>query len=305
MVNDDSDESLGTRLDSALRAGLDSDQVDVATLLQGTRRRAKRVRTRRTAAVTAVAALVLAVPVGYELLNPQPGATAPPAMILPSSSGSAGARTLAPTARPNPTAAASAVPPSGPVTPALDLAVTGSTVTGNVASLPFTATELPAGLDPTPRLTLNTGEVLVAGQDCGRASSTAVPDPRPVAGWQWLWSPGPKADAGRRISLTVTGWAAGDAAIAVKNTIAGTGHCRWESPQKPYPLTGFPSEESWASTSSDAGHYSARAIVRIGDGIAGIEVQDPDGTAAAAKIANRLAAIEAARLAHTTPASSP
>jgi hypothetical protein len=83
MTDDTDDDVLSRRLDSALRGDLGSGRVDVGALLTGTRNRARTVRNQRVALAVAAAAVVLAVPAGYEVLDPRPGVSAPPAAMIP------------------------------------------------------------------------------------------------------------------------------------------------------------------------------------------------------------------------------
>jgi hypothetical protein len=191
MVDDDSDEMLGARLDSALRTRLDLDQVDVGTLLQGSRRRARRVRTQRIAAVAAASVLVVALPVGYEVLNPAGRGSAPPAALLPSGSRPPVTRPGGPINQPNPTAVPSAVPPSG--NGFASATIVPTSIPETFVSIP--GDELPAGVS-FDRTVPNTGQVQVAGQQCGRLASDQPQPVRPVDGRQWVWSAGSaEADA--------------------------------------------------------------------------------------------------------------
>jgi hypothetical protein len=305
---DDSDETLGARLDSALRSGLDLGQVDVATLVEGSRHRARQVRTRRIAAAVASAALVLAVPVGYEVVNPGGQTSSQPAAMLPSGSRSPADRALAPTARPKPTAVPSVVPPPG-ASSALIPGSTGSTSPSGPSGSPtravptsipdsfasFTAAQLPAGVSLERTAPLTVG-VLVAGQECRSQSSGRSSAVRPVSGRQWVWAAGTGAE-NRSVSLTITGWAGDDSAIAFRQAITDTGDCRWAGPQKVRELTVRLGEESWAATSSAGKQHYARTLVRIGNGIVGVQVQDPDGVGPAAALADRLARIQVTRMA--------
>lgn len=279
MVDDDSDEMLGVRLDSALRAGLDLKQVDVVTLLQGSQRRAQRVRTQRIGTAVAAAVLVVAMPVGYEVLNPGVGATAPPAVMLPSTSAPAETRVTAPSVWPDPTAAASAVPPSK------------SFSTTILDSFAFNRTELPAGL-AFELEAQNAGGAIVDGQVC----NDAVQGAQPVVTRRWVWSTSPGTAGDLSVSLTVTGWAEGEAAPAFAAAIEGAGNCTWEVPQTQHPLPDVSADQSWAATSKVDGRHYSRAVVRLGDGIVGVQVQDPKSAETATELADRLAAVQAIRL---------
>jgi hypothetical protein len=293
MVDDDSDEMLGARLDSALRTRLDLDQVDVGTLLQGSRRRARRVRTQRIAAVAAASVLVVALPVGYEVINPAGRGSAPPAALLPSSSRPPVTHPAGPINQPNPTAVPSPVPPSG--TGFASATTVPTSIPETFVSIP--GDELPAGVS-FDRTVPNTGQVQVAGQQCGRLASDQPQQVRPVDGRQWMWSAGSaKADV-LSISLTVTSWAEGESATAFKQAVAGTGNCRWTDPQKPRAPSppGSLGSQSWGSTSSSGDRHYARTLVRIGNGIIGIEVTDPAGSGPAADLADRLMRLQVARM---------
>ena len=281
---DDADELLGARLDEALRTGLDTDQVDVSTLLHGSRRRARRLRNRRIATVTTLAALVVGGPVGYEVVNAGPNDTAPPAAMLPSSSGSPGLRNSRPVSPPAPRPI-----PSGP--------------TSIPDSFAFTGTQLPPGLVLT-RSDRNPGQVLVGGQDCEQPSAGDFT--RPTVGRQWVWSaPGGSADA-PSVSLTVTGWASGQAETAFTDAIGQSGFCRWRQPQTKQSLTvDVPGGQSWAATSTDADLAYGRALIQIGGGIVGIEVADPGGVADATRLLDELATVEAARLSRSSALTGP
>ncbi|HST83295.1 MAG TPA: hypothetical protein VLL08_16280 [Kineosporiaceae bacterium] len=287
MVDDDpndSDEMLGERLDSALRAGLGHHRVDVESLLHGSQRRAKRVRTQRIAAVVAAAALVVAVPVGYEVVNPGPGAVAPPAVLIPSSSRPAATHDGRPTARPDPAAVPSAVPPS---------AEDGQSPIPDAFA--FTAAELPPGLE------VNSGSQqvnlpLVEGLPCAGPQNR----PTPAAGRRWLWSAAPGTADELSVSLTVTGWATGKASAAFADTVKAARSCPdgdsidLSSPAVVVP--GGPEGQVWAATSEAGGRHYSRALVQIGDKIVGVQVQHPKSVAAATELANKLVGLQIVRL---------
>ena len=107
MVHDDSttirdsDAELGAWLDTTLRAGFGSDQVDVAGLLTGSRNRARRLRTQRVTGVAAAALLLVALPAGFEVLRATPSTQTAPAAMMPSLSRPADTvRTVLPVAQP-------------------------------------------------------------------------------------------------------------------------------------------------------------------------------------------------------------
>jgi len=287
MVDNDSDEALGSRLDSALRTGLDLKHVDVATLVEGSQRRARRIRTRRMATLAAAAVLVLAVPVGYEVINPGPGSGSQSAAMLPSSSRPGATKAAEQiNRRPNPTAIPSAAAPAAASSAASSKA--GASIPDAFA---FTAAELPAGL-VLDGSTKKVGDLVVDGQDCGGTDKVT----QPVVARQWVWSSNRgKADE-LTVNLTVTAWEAGAAAPAFAAATDATGNCRWEDPQTLRVLPGVSADETWASTSDVPGDLCGRAVLRIGDGIVGIEVVDPTSVVTAAALADKLAGIQADRL---------
>jgi hypothetical protein len=288
------DDRLGSRLDSALHDALDGHQVDVETLVQGSRHQARRIRTRRFAAATVTAGLIIGVPVGYEVINPGAGSDAPSAVLLPS--GPARNRSGAPPSNPAPTAVPSAAVPSA--TGSAPAAANGvppnpAPIAGTPTAIPgafaFTQAELPDGLRLVAEAE-DTPAALVAGQDCTRIGSG------PTATRSWTWSGNQGAAEALSVSLNVTGWAPTEAGPAFTAAIAGAGGCRWQDPQQPRPLAGVTADQTWASTSERDGQHYARVVVRVAGGIAGIEVRAANRSAAAVALADRLARIEARRL---------
>lgn len=268
MMNDDTDDMLGSRLDSALRGSLDVNEVDVTTLVQGSRHRARRIRTRRIAGAATAAVLVLGVPVGYEVINPGTSGNNSSAALLPSGKTRGPAATGAATV-PNPVPADPTAVPDG---------------------YAFTASELPAGLvlDPSSR---SVPDTLIAGLDCG--AETRI---RPALGRQWAWAGSPSSADGLSISLTVTGWPKSEAAGAFTTVVDGTGSCTWDAPQQPRTAAGVDADQVWASTSESGGRLSARTLIRVGDGIVGIQVSRTKGSTAVAALADRLTRLEVTRL---------
>ena len=296
MVHDDSDEELAARLDSALQADLGSTRVDVAALLDGSRRRARRVRSQRIAAMTAVAALVVAVPVSYEVIRPERNRTVQPAAMLPSSSLTAMPWSDRPTPDPTRTPPAADSLPSTPVPldskltskPRITLKTTGSTIYQIPDSVAFTAAELPDGL------TLNfdgagANQPTVDGQVCDPGNPKAL---RPITGRQWSWVDSSGSMTSTTVNLIVTGWKTGTAKAAFGELVANTGYCQWLDPQTVVDFSTPASDQSWSGTSTsstDTPLKYGRAVIRIGDLIAGVEVQDANGTDVAVKLAEKLA----------------
>jgi hypothetical protein len=304
---DDSDELLGARLDAALRADLGSDRVDVATLLVGSHRRARRLRTQRMVTMTAAAVLVVAIPVSYQVLDPHPTGIAPPAAMLPSGSGSAVPRTAAPSAHPAPTPVVTPTPGNDRKSGRLSTATrparsstpeaTDSLRFKRALLIPdwfaFSAAELPSGL-----VLARTGPIIddriVEGQACGRPPTWS---PESVAGRQWRWqAKGAGADA-RVVTLTVTTWAEDRAAIAFQAALTDFKGCGWFGRQTTLSdQSGGSDDERWDATSTLAGRNYGRALIRVGDAIVGIQVSDPDGLDSAAELTADLAAGQNDRL---------
>jgi hypothetical protein len=233
---------LESRLSEALRSGLADTPVDAAALVVGAQRRVRRVRQRRAAGIAAAVALVLAVPVGYEVVHPSSSKYGTPAALLPARSPS-------------------------PVATLPD-------------SLAFPAAQLPAGL--TLDLSLVSDRVpVVAGQQCGTGAG-----PRPRTGRQWSWSHGGADAAAMSVNLTVTRWA--DASAAFAALVADTGVCRWVDRPAPASFTARGASSSWAATSDFSTLHYGRAVVRVGDLVAGVEVQSPAGSAQARATAENL-----------------
>jgi hypothetical protein len=263
----DDDEVLGARLYSALRPGPADQPVDVQALLEGSHRRVRQVRHRRMAAVVAAGALVLAVPVGYEVTHPGASNIPQPAALIPSGTAS------------GPVGGARSSPVRSPP---------GRTIPDSLA---VTAAQLPPGLVPELDLT-SVNLPTVAGQQCQSQDAVSA---RPLAGRQWTWTDGTGRTTALTVSLTVTRWPAGAGRQAFADLVEDRGFCRWTDPQtiRPFPMA---ADDSWASTSTVATLRYARSVVRDGDVIAGVEVQDSAGTRAAAALADGLATDVSQRL---------
>lgn len=359
-------DDLAALLGDALHADLSSDRVDVPSLLDGSRRRARRVRSRRVATAAGAALLVVAVPTGFQVLDPQRGAVAPPAALLPGGDDGAGTDRPPATARTPDAATPSAVPAAPTATPGDSGAAQPGAVqpgagqpgagqpTDDLAkrtirlipdALAFTATELPAGVRPAGSSTAASPS-LSAGMNCprprgfgvgsgsgsedgsgSRAGSGIGRDSRdttpvrsggaiglPLARREWVWTglePGDtRTDQATRITLTVTRWsgpAAGTAALTSATTYGDAStdgsNCGWSLEKQPGPAVRL-GDQNWTATSAEAmpdGSLpvgaAAWVLVRVGDVIAGVEVQRPSVTDGAIDIALDLAEREAKRLA--------
>jgi hypothetical protein len=160
----------------------------------------------------------------------------------------------------------------------------------------FTAAELPSGLVPEWNAP-NTAGILVDGQRCDGPEKGA----RPLAGHQWIWAGRQGSASGLAVSLTVTRWSEGAAAVAFTAAIDETGYCKWQDPQTPRTPVGVSAKQTYASTSDLNGQHLARTMLRVGDSIVGIQVRNPKTSAAAAQLADNLAKIETARLSKIAP----
>ena len=287
MVPDNSDEQLSTWLGSALRADLGSAPVDVEALVTGSRRRAQRLRSQRIAVVAVAAVLLIGVPAGLEVFRPSTG-PGPTAVMLPSGS--------APIARPSsPPADRSVTTPSQ--VPTMPPPTAGSPTPGAgelSATFAFTPAELPSGVVLDPAIARSAGLPIVAGRRCSDLTAISTADTGPLAGRQWSWSTGQATELS--VNLIVTRWAPGAATTALTELVRGDGSCGWSQPQTAHQFTAAHSDQSWSSDSGSGARSYGRAVVRVGDWIAGVEVRDPAGSAAALALARNLARAQVERL---------
>jgi hypothetical protein len=303
MVHDDPDDELAARLDSALRTGLGSTSVDVVALLDGSRRRARRVRSQRLAAVVAAAVLVVAVPLSYEVIRPDPNGVVQPAALMPSSSltqlPDSGLPAAAPTQTPSPIAVrpTTPVPISTSVTtksrpPTKATLSAGYRIPDSVA---FSAAELPDGSKLNLDLDTGTKTPTSMGQVCDPGNPKGA---RPITSRQWGWAVGDAMTA-TTVNLVVTGWKSGTGKLAFDQLVTDTGFCQWDDPQTEVDFSTTLSDQSWSGTSVSSVNSSlkyGRAVVRLGDVIAAVEVQDASGTDVALKLADRLAVVSCRHL---------
>lgn len=260
MVNNDSDEQLGALLDSALATHLGSDRIDVAALAAGSRRRARRIRSRRNALIGAGAALLVAIPVGYQVISPEPHGPA-------GSTGSDSAALL-------PSGAAEGLP--------------------NSMALP--AAELPKGLVLRSQRPLPAGSAAADGVTCPAQGPTTGPR----SGRQWRWGTQTGAAEALSVTVTLTRWRGrteGAEAFGALTHGSGQDGCRWDDPQVlRHGVTIAGAQESWAETSGRGTPARARTLIRVGELIAAVDVHSPAGVEASAALADRLATAEAKRL---------
>ena len=241
---------LEERLSEALRSELADSPVDASGLVEGTHRQVRRVRQRRAGGLAAVVALVLAVPVGYEVAHPESTSESTPAALLPGQS-------------PSPVAT---LP----------------------RSLAFSASELPRGLSLDLSLVSDRLPV-VSGQQCGAGAGT-----RPRTGRQWSWSHGSANVTAGSVDLVVP--RGKDSAAAFAQMVSDTGVCRWTAAPAQREFTAPGADTSWAATTEFSTLHYGRAVVRVGNLIAGVEVQSPAGTTQALTTAENLASSLTPRL---------
>jgi hypothetical protein len=98
------------------------------------------------------------------------------------------------------------------------------------------------------------------------------------------------------VNLIITAWSSGTGDEAFDELVADTGYCHWLDPQTEGSFSSALSDQSWSGTSTNSSLNYGRAVIRIGDVIAGVEVQDADGTEAAARVADQLGIVISKRL---------
>ncbi len=278
------DIELASRLEEALHGTPDGDHVDVATLLAGTRRRARRQRTlQRTglamgslAAVASVAVVAVTVTAGPQPLVERQTAAGTPSTL---------AITVAPTR------SASTAPRPGP-SPTPE---SSRPLDGNAFDIPVTVSltknEVPPGIRALP----DSGELPDMTPIDGKNCNDNGPGPTSIAGRWFSWA---NNRGTALIDLTVTGYAAGTGAARFKNLVDDTGRCRWLFPPKAVGTAGLRGDGVWAGMASSPqvgaiGH----AAIRYGDVIIGVTVRDRQSTPrAAAALAKRLVQLAADRV---------
>jgi hypothetical protein len=253
VAPDDSGDGLGRQLGTAL-ADLGSSEVDAQALLRRSTRRAQVVRGRRVVAVGVAGALLIALPLGYEIAS-RPDADPPVAALVPSDR---------PTSR-------------TPGYPRRTIPDTIRLPEGGLGSPLFRAGDVQDAAQPP-----------VAGQTCDWVA--AGKPAGPVAARTWTFDNGPAGAGPTVATVTVTGWGPGQAERAFPQVRSGSGACRWNAPQRILgsPFTG--GDEAWQGVSgpdSPAGY--ARTVVRKGSVIIGVEVRDAKGLDEAILTAGSLA----------------
>ncbi|MBT0771341.1 hypothetical protein KIH74_20555 [Kineosporia sp. J2-2] len=261
MTEHGADDELAARLDVALHERLDDTTVDVAALAAGGRRRARHVRTQRLGAAVGALAVLIAVPVGWQLASADRPTDVQSAALLPRQQEQA----------------AEGVP----------------------ESVGFTAGELPAGSTLSGAAAgASSGSVdpaLVAGLNCASSgpSGTAAAQPGSTDNAQqreWRWS------GSSDVALTVTRWASTDAAADALTTLAGdTGNCTWNDPVDILRTEVEGSQQTWAAASTTDGRSVVRVVVRVDELVAGVQVVGTDQEDAT-ELAETLAAAEVQKL---------
>ncbi len=260
MTEHGADDELATRLDLALHERLDNDlSVNVAALAAGGRRRARRIRSQRLGAAAGVLAVLIAVPVGWQLATASRPNSTQSAALLPEQKARAADEV------PDSVGfAASELPP-------------GSTLTGAGAGASS------GSVDPE----------LVAGLDCVGPTGTAAAAPGATDNAQqrqWRWS------GATDVSLTVTRWASTDAAADALTTLAdNTGTCTWTDPVETQSDTIAGSNQTWAGNSTVDGRSQVHVIVRVDEMVAGLQVTGSDAESAT-ELADSLATLEVEKL---------
>ena len=268
---DDPGGPLAGRLEGALHRRLDQTPVDVAGLLAGSHRRARRVRTTRAAVAGAAVVLAIAVPVGHELLLAGPGTTVTPAAMMPSTSH---------TDRGDRTAFQDRTSRS---------ARTAREIPGSVS---FTPSELPSGAVPT-----DAGFVVAPSTPDDemewfvmRGVKCAIePGHGSVTMRRWTWElPG----KGNYVRLTVNRGSERGATRALD--MAGRGECQGQSGDTTAGPVTFGDQ---ATLFVDASGGDSQVLFRVGGEVACVDVSGPDAKSLALQLAGpleeRLAALAA------------
>ena len=325
------EQDVAERLARALHGG-PADLVDVTALAAGTRRGIVRASVRRRATVLSAAVAAVAVPVGVMLLGPG-GATRVVGPAASASSPVTASATGSPTASAAPSPSESpggspsqsqsgspaGSPTTSPADPAPSEPGTGSDsdpvppdpqasvvpigslsddpVPNHVAYLVPDAVTLVADSDfPRPMLQLlDLGDYrwtpTVSGQGCGGSHS-----PMPVAARQWGFA---EENSNRldqlSVNVVVSGWRPGTTAARFADIRQNDGVCRFSGRTTTVSTAGLPGDEAWAATLVENGYPSGRAAIRVGDVIVSVEVDHPDGKAAAVSLAKTLAGLLAER----------
>lgn len=261
-------------------ARLDDEHVDLPRLLQDTRRKAHRARTRRRVALAtscaASVAAVVAVPTGLVRLQAAGGAR------RPASSSPTGSATMAPTTR-STTPAPRPSPGDRPENVAYPIP----------DGVGFTKADFPTPLLQVFDVGQYKLEPTVPGQSCQDPGTTGA---APVAGRQWNWAEEESNRPQLSVALVVTGWAAGTGHARFEDVVRDSGTCRWFAAQAPASTQGMSADDAWAGSNTTAGQSFAHALVRVGDVLVGVEVVDPRSRQSALALARRLAVLACRRV---------
>jgi hypothetical protein len=295
--------ALAERLEEALRDTLEAEPVDLARLLQGTRREARRAETRRrvklaVACAASLAAVAVVVPAAIAHVQGRPhtlasqGAVTSPSPIASSTPSPSETPLLTPSA---------AVPPPSPTDPAsLDDSEIAYPIPDSVA---FRQADFPR---PLPILGFDSHQLrlqpAVPDQACQEPRTRR--DIAPIAGRTWEWYERQSGQAQMGVILVVTGYAAGTGHARFEDAAKGRGDCNWHVPQRRAAAGNLGGDEAWAGTemrSPAQSLYYGRVLVRVGDVLVGVEVGDPAGIGPSLRLAEQLATKAARRVADRIP----
>ncbi len=297
------DVELAALLEEALHDTLDGEPVDLARLVQGTRREARRARTARRAGLAvacaaSIAAAAVVVPAAIAHVQGRAHSLAPPATV--SSPSPIASSTPSPSATPSRMPSATLPPPSLTDPASLDDSQVAYPIPDSVA---FRQADLPR---PLPVLGFDSHQLRLqpAAPNQGCASPRTARDKAPIAGRTWEWyerqSNGPQMG----VILAVTGYATGTGHARFEDAAKGRGDCTWSTPQRRAAVGNLGGDEAWAWTevrSPALSIYYGRVLVRVGDVLVGVEVTDASGTRPALRLAEQLATKAARRVADRIP----
>jgi hypothetical protein len=169
-------------------------------------------------------------------------------------------------------------------------------------SVGFTKADLPADQKSSGDNDVQYADsATVDGQYCEEEGAHG---PRPIAGRMWSWwaGNGTTQVKARTVDLVVTGWKSDTGAANFADVVQNTGYCVFTGRVKAaagVEVAG--ADETWAGTRSVNGLRYGYVVVRVGDLIGAVTVQDHHGKHAALVTAERLAGLAAERLRKVEP----
>ncbi|MGZ4602877.1 MAG: hypothetical protein ACXV0U_04670 [Kineosporiaceae bacterium] len=299
------DVELAVRLEEALHDTLDGEPVDLARLVQGTRREARRARAARrvglaVACAASIAAAAVVVPAAIAHVQGRDRSLAPPGTLSSPSPSPIASSTPSPSDTPSRTPSPTLPPPSLTDPASLGDSEAAYPIPDSVA---FRQADFPR---PLPVLGFDSHQLRLqpAVPDQGCASPRTARDKAPIAGRTWDWYERQSDQAQMGVILTVTDYAAGTGHARFEDAAKGRGDCSWSTPQRRAAVGNLGGDEAWAWTevrSPALSIYYGRVLVRVGDVLVGVEVTDPSGTRPALRLAEQLATKAARRVAHRIP----